>query len=81
MNCTIILDTNDTVCVPIGEDDLAAAVLKEMGFTLVESTTAPTDAQLARAGEQRVAYILAKFYDDEGLLIENTDRRLVREPW
>ncbi|GAA1821165.1 hypothetical protein [Agromyces neolithicus] len=63
VHCTIILDTKSEVCVPSGED-LAAAVYEDTGYTLVETTTAPTDAQLERAAEQRLAYVLARFYDD-----------------
>lgn len=63
VKCAVILDTMDEVCVPAGED-LAAAVYEETGYTLVEAATAPTTAQLARAEEGMLAFVLARFYDD-----------------
>lgn len=63
VNCAVILDIDHEVCVPAGED-LAAAVYDETGYTLVVSDTAPTAAQFARASEQRLAFVLARFYDD-----------------
>ncbi len=62
-DCAFLTDTGQEVCVDHG-DDLHAAVYDETGYTVIETQTAPSTAQIKAARAAAAVYVVAKLYDD-----------------